>query len=496
MAITIGTMGLLLSLVHGLHIGIHDKSPLATFVGAVLPLTLSLLLVYAGYWTSQIDVELAYLVRLAGWTALGGIAMGSLMGTITAHQYLAGHLSEDALFQLTTAVTGGTLGGFLVGLYDVQTRRRADRIEALQHATSEFVEATTKTAVCDLTVRLIAAELNMPLAGAWLYNETEDRLEPVAATEEGEATFDEHPVFESGEGLSWDVFVEGEPQIFADLQDHPARYNSETILRSEMILPLGDHGVLNIGSREPDAFDNVDVSTVLLLTSVASAVLDRAAREEELRVQRRELETQNERLEEFASIVSHDLRNPLAVANGHLELAMEDCDSPALSEVETAHERMETLITDVLQLARSGQTIETKTRVSLATAVTNAWQMVDSADATLTLEDDELVLTADESRLRQLLENLFRNAVEHGGPSVTIRVGVLADRRGLFVEDTGPGIPPEDRERVFESGFTSNQEGTGLGLATVQRIADAHGWTVSVTEGRHGGARFEVCFRS
>jgi signal transduction histidine kinase len=63
---------------------------------------------------------------------------------------------------------------------------------------------------------------------------------------------------------------------------------------------------------------------------------------------------------------------------------------------------------------------------------------------------------------------------------------------GFFVEDDGPGIPEEMREKVFEAGYSSEEEGTGLGLSIVGTIAEAHGWTVSVTEGREGGARFEL----
>jgi signal transduction histidine kinase len=93
--------------------------------------------------------------------------------------------------------------------------------------------------------------------------------------------------------------------------------------------------------------------------------------------------------------------------------------------------------------------------------------------------------------LSQLLENLFRNAVEHGGDDVTVNVGSLPG--GFYVADDGPGIPAADRESVFEPGFTTNDDGTGFGLEIVEAVASAHGWDVRVTDAAEGegGARFE-----
>jgi signal transduction histidine kinase len=107
----------------------------------------------------------------------------------------------------------------------------------------------------------------------------------------------------------------------------------------------------------------------------------------------------------------------------------------------------------------------------------------------------------DPDRLLHVFENLFRNAVEHGGPDVTVRVGPISRPAfeagknvgsGFFVADDGPGIPEERRETVFEAGHTTHSEGTGLGLSIVEQFVEAHGWSIRVTESADGGARFEV----
>ncbi|MFB6354021.1 MAG: ATP-binding protein [Halobacteriales archaeon] len=206
---------------------------------------------------------------------------------------------------------------------------------------------------------------------------------------------------------------------------------------------------------------------------------------------RRELERQNERLDQFATMVSHDLRNPLSVAMGRLELEREEHDSENLEAVARALDRMEALIDDVLQLARQGQPISDTETVQLSAVATRCWDVVDTGEADLVVEDD-LTFSADPDRLQQLLENLYRNAVEHGGPGVTVRVGALDRRRGFYVADDGPGIPEADRAEVFDAGYTTDESGTGFGLAIVEEIVEAHGWTVRVTESADGGAQFEI----
>ncbi|WP_336002465.1 histidine kinase N-terminal 7TM domain-containing protein [Halorientalis halophila] len=217
----------------------------------------------------------------------------------------------------------------------------------------------------------------------------------------------------------------------------------------------------------------------------------------------RELERQNDRLEDFANLVSHDLRNPLQIAEAYLEQARQSGDEDAFERVETAHDRMEAIIADVLELARQGRSLDETEVVWLSSVANEAWNTVRTETATLTVARD-CELRADPERLRRLLENLFRNSIEHAGPAVTVTVGALPDghlagersgsqqvggaRTGFFVEDDGPGIPEDEREHVFESGYTTATGGTGFGLAIVEGIASVHGWQVSVTDAATGGS--------
>ncbi|WP_267640902.1 sensor histidine kinase [Haloarchaeobius amylolyticus] len=213
-----------------------------------------------------------------------------------------------------------------------------------------------------------------------------------------------------------------------------------------------------------------------------------------------DLERHRDRLDQFASMVSHDLRNPMNVAEGYLEVARERTDDEALAEVAWAHRRMRALIDDLLTLARTNRSITDLEPVCLATLVERCWRNVDADDAELCVETDRVVV-ADETRLSQVLENLLRNSVEHGSTSdqtgtdasaeaLTITVGDL--ETGFYVEDDGVGIPPAQRQRVFESGYSTRPDGTGLGLDIVAQIVAAHGWEVELAEGTQGGVRFEI----
>ena len=263
------------------------------------------------------------------------------------------------------------------------------------------------------------------------------------------------------------------------------------------------------------------------LVGIYSARLERA---------NAELERTNERLERVAEVISHDLRSPLTVAKGRLELAEGESDSEHLESVGRSLDRMEALVEDVLTLAREGDRVDELEPVDLASVCRDTWENVETPNARLAV-DEELTIRADRSRLRQLLGNLFRNAVEHGstnspshaqenaaeqgstGPDSRARrddavdsttddghsadgtaerdeaeltVTVGASNGGFYVTDDGSGLPDGSEEEIFESGVSTSASGTGLGLSIIREVARGHGWEVTAGESEDGGARFDV----
>ncbi|MEF8779125.1 MAG: histidine kinase N-terminal 7TM domain-containing protein [Haloferacaceae archaeon] len=257
----------------------------------------------------------------------------------------------------------------------------------------------------------------------------------------------------------------------------------EDLFASVITVPIDDLGVLQVFAAERGAFDREDAEVLSLLGSHTKTALDRADTASELRRER-------DRLEEFASVVSHDLRNPLSVADGYLDLVRENPDPEHFERIERAHDKMERLIDDLLTLARHGEVVGETETIDLESLARNAWDTVESPGASLSVVGNPGEIDADRERLGDLFANLFRNSVEHGGEDVTVRVGRTDD--GFYVADDGPGVSPDEREEIFEQGYSTSSEGTGFGLAIVQRIAEAHGWEVEMTESRDGGARVEV----
>jgi signal transduction histidine kinase len=191
-------------------------------------------------------------------------------------------------------------------------------------------------------------------------------------------------------------------------------------------------------------------------------------------------ERRNRALSEFAHAVSHDLRNPLTVAMGNLAMERDEGDTELLRKTADALERIDELIGGLLERAESGDTAKETSEVVVADVSRDAWGNVATGDATFDVEGDEdLVVEADRGQLLRVFENLFRNAVEHGGEGVAVRLG--ATDGGFYVEDDGRGIDDGVLPDVFE---------TGMGLKTARDVAEAHGWEVTVEESDEGGARF------
>ena len=208
----------------------------------------------------------------------------------------------------------------------------------------------------------------------------------------------------------------------------------------------------------------------------------------------RDLDEANKQLERMTSVLSHDLRNPVQVAQTRLSLLKDEFPDAGghIEPIERAFLRIEDLVENLLAIREVNAGIDREV-VSLQSIVDEAWGYVPTQDATLqTAEGFEGHVHADRQYLLQIFENLFRNAVVHVGSDVTITVGQFEN--GFYVEDDGPGIPPAERTEVLRMGYSTREDGSGngLGLNIVARTTDAHGWDFEIAEGNAGGARFEI----
>ncbi|PSQ58920.1 hypothetical protein BRD18_04680 [Halobacteriales archaeon SW_7_71_33] len=360
-------------------------------------------------------------------------------------------------------------------------RERRDRMTALHAAAANVAGADSVQAVADRA--LAAADEVLDMDRSVVNVVEDDKLFAVAVSDSVDREgYHDAVSLDDGSTLLAETYRSGESTLIDDL--HATEYESaDEGYRSVISAPLGERGVFQAAASEPAAFDEDDLQAVELLAAHVTAALDWLDGRERL-------EEQNERLETFASVVSHDLRNPIEVARGHLVTA--DVEGAAVENALDALDRMEQITDDVLRLAHGDDGVESTTPVSVESVAGDAWGSVSADGATLTVESDARI-EADRRQLARLFENLLSNAVEHGGETVTVRVGALADGTdGFYVADDGPGVPETRRAEAFEAGVSDDPTGSGLGLAITETITDAHGWSIELVESTDGGARFEV----
>lgn len=363
---------------------------------------------------------------------------------------------------------------------DRELKMLSNDIEQLHRAANRLYAAESIEASFEIMIETAVEILGMDWCSLVAPADDEPVFEIKAISEHGSVDVGHRP-FGVDEGVAGRVYRTKESDIIDEVSTDSTAKPTDDSVRAALTVPVGEWGVFHAMSREPRAFDERDRNRAeLLCTSLATAI--------ERYERRQELEAQNHRLEQFSSIVSHDLRNPLNTAQGWLELAMEETGHPHLEKVAAAHERMDRLIDDLLTFGRVGQAAIELEPVDLATIVEECWAEIDSGTGSLELTADLRVMI-DRERVRQLLENLFNNAVDHGGEDVTITVGRLDE--GFYVADDGTGIPESERSSAFDPGYTTSDDGVGFGLSIVSEIAAAHDWDVTLVESEAGGAQFE-----
>lgn len=397
-------------------------------------------------------------------------------------------------------------------------------LDALSAATQRLSSMSDPREIYEFTVRSAQSILSATHCGIWIIESDPTQLRLVVQADPTATAFErvihagsDHPVwaaFDSGavsinSGVS--TGSTGSADSIEPTESGDAQWQSPDTV---VAFPLGTYGVLAVriadsiainGLPSDSAADDSSTDTGpprrvqlgrILAESVTSA-LERSDHEHALRVQR-------EQLSEFVGFVSHDLKNPLNIASGHLEIARSECNGAvdSFETIETALTRMNALVEDLLELAKQGELVTDRSRVSLQRVAEQAWSVVHAPDATLDLEGDLDVL-CDEDRLAQALENLFHNAIENADGPVGIRVGpiepietstrstALSGPVGFYVADDGPGIADDAYEEVLSAGYSTTGS-SGIGLTIVQRIVEAHGWTVSASRSADGGARFDI----
>ncbi|NMB79400.1 MAG: PAS domain S-box protein [Methanomicrobiales archaeon] len=281
------------------------------------------------------------------------------------------------------------------------------------------------------------------------------------------------------------------------LYDHPHE-------SSDDVVELTDGTVLERYSAPIFGGDGTHYGRIWVFNDVTERRNAEATREKLIA----ELAQKNVELDRFTYTVSHDLKSPLIGIRAFLTLLDDDLKkgnttnaAKDIRMISESAEKLESLISTLLALSRSGKTVSTPLPVSLHEVVQSALALLGprlhECGITVTESDHYPVVMGDRERLQQVMTNLIDNAIKFmgGQPHPSVEVGVLHEPGGpvFFVRDNGMGIRSEDLPRVFGlyERFNPDIPGTGIGLATVKRIIEAHGGKIWVeSEGMGKGSTF------
>ena len=300
---------------------------------------------------------------------------------------------------------------------------------------------------------------------------------------------DHHTTITESELRDADLYLVDEPSFSRCRDTLERRKQRATPVFCPVVLIRRDQTPVSVDLPDPTANSHPLLVDEVLTAPVGQQTLVRAV--DNLltrREQTEQLQKRTRKLEELTSTLRHELRNPLNILDLSLDQARTG-EGDAFERCQRAVNRMERMLEETLLIVEQDDLSLDISTVDVPTVTAECWSIIREPVADLDVVTDRQI-RADETRLRQLFANLFRNAVEHAGPEVAVTVGPLAD--GFYVADDGPGIPEEEQNRVFDEGFSTRSAGSGLGLAVVQAVVDAHDWRVRITDSQTGGSRFEI----
>lgn len=442
------------------------------------------------------------LFKYAGGGSLLGGSVYAIPGIgITLQQRAVGLpiLNSDVL--IIELWLGGSLIGLAVGHLYANSRTERERLRQLLDETRELITATDTAAIAENTVD--AAERILGLNTSAIYTpENETTLEPLAATARTEDFFGRLPTIESQDAIAWSVLESGEPAFVDDVHDHPERYNPDTPVRSEMIIPVADTGVFMSASEEVCGFTERDRMLARLLISNAEAVLGRATNESRLREREQRLEEQRQRLTVLNRVLRHDIRTHTGVILSQTQqLERTLGDDRSLDKIRKRTNKIVELSDNARRIEKTIENSDGATRTVDVTDIVEAniqklRETPEDIEVRADMPGDAEVVS--NGLIEAAVENVLTNAVEHNDsdpPIVDVTVtGQAGDGEVVVrVADNGPGIPAHERDVFEQKEETPLQHSSGIGLWLVHWIIEDVNGTVEVEDRQSRGTTVRLC---
>lgn len=411
-------------------------------------------------------------------------------------------VNGDTFWGSTTASIE-TIGAeeYLVGIIQDITERKQyqDGLDSLLDATRQMVSTSTTQEVADVVTTTIRESMGFAMNGVHLYDETAGGLAPESVSHKSQRVIEEPPVLD--EGIGWKAYKTGEPQIYQNLQAADEVYNDQTDIQSEIVFPLGDHGILLVSSTETDPFSERDITLANTLAANATAVLSQIKTYEQLQDRERTVEEQRDNLRIVNKIVRHDIRNDLELIQAYANrLAnrsdefeepqkIEKCVTNAVEVTETAREVTEM----VLQTEQPDESV--KLSPLLSQQIKNIANSYPQSEIKTSGQIPHIEVMGSDM-LESVFRNLLSNAIQHNDkeiPEVMVSVSQTESDAIIEIADNGPGIPDRHKEVMFEEGNSGlDSNGTGLGLYLVKKIIGRNDGRVEVVDNDPEGSVFIV----
>ncbi|MDS0283683.1 histidine kinase N-terminal 7TM domain-containing protein [Haloarcula onubensis] len=382
----------------------------------------------------------------------------------------------------TSAITdqhGGRRGRLVVLREVTGQQRRQDRLEALQAATRQFVEASQPETVAELTVRFATRVLDQNAAAVFL---ADDGALEAAAVSDGvgraadELTIDPE---RTPDHELWRTYESGESRI-ADC------FGLGTAMERALMVPMGDHGVVAIASAD-DSYATEDRQYASILAQTTQVALEQLQRQRELRESRISIERRNEQIEFFNGVLRHSLRNAMVVVQGRADYLRDSVGAEEEHHIDSITEwcarltEMSDAIKDINETVSASES-ERLDAISLSAAVEGSLERAVDRDADVTVDvelADERVVA--NHLAEEVLTSVVENAVEHNTsdrPRVEIDTRHAGDWIQVRVADNGPGISDELKTTMFERSISNDQTAGGFGLYFVSVMMDLYGGKV------------------
>ncbi|ERH01588.1 MAG: histidine kinase-, DNA gyrase B-, and HSP90-like ATPase [Halonotius sp. J07HN6] len=352
--------------------------------------------------------------------------------------------------------------------------QRQQSLESVQELTQETLTTETPEEMIEPVLERLPDALNLPITGFWQYNRARNQLEPLAMTEAASELIEIPPTFGPGSSIAWEAFTSGETKIISDVGDRDDAYNEESPIRSEVIAPIGEYGVLMAGSVRSHTVTEIDRN----IASTLGSTLDTSL---QLINNRQELDLLDQVL---GRVLRHNIRNELNVMKGYARVLIEETDDEHTQFAENILENcnsLEQTANNARDMQRVVQSRDSRKSVAVDSIIDDAIEQAreeqsTTADIVVDRQTGGDILA--HPKLPTAVLHLVKNGLEHGvkenpdAEQVRVTTYEADGKTVIEVEDDGPGIPEDELAVLDRHGESALEHGSGVGLWLVDRIVE------------------------